>query len=26
MCLTENDNVAYKPFHNQLSKAAFADF
>ncbi|GGB78090.1 IS4 family transposase [Shewanella inventionis] len=26
MCLTENDNVAYKPFHNQLRKAAFADF
>ena len=26
MCLTENDNVAYKAFHNQLRKAAFFDF
>lgn len=26
MCLTESDNVAYKPFHNQLRKAAFPHF
>jgi hypothetical protein len=26
MCLTEKDNVAYKPFHNQLHKAAFPHF
>ncbi|PSU35479.1 IS4 family transposase [Photobacterium lutimaris] len=26
MCLSENDNVAYKPFHNQLRKETFADF
>ena len=26
MCLTENDNVAYKPFHNQLRKEAFPHF
>lgn len=26
MCLSEKQNVAYKPFHNQLRKPAFADF
>ncbi|QDF68589.1 IS4 family transposase [Shewanella sp. SNU WT4] len=26
MCLTEMDNVAYKPFHNQLRKEAFPLF
>lgn len=26
MCLTENENVAYKPFHNQLRKSAFPLF
>lgn len=26
MCLTEQQNVAYKPFHNQLRKQAFPDF
>jgi hypothetical protein len=26
MCLTEKDNVAYKPFHNQLRKEAFPHF
>ncbi len=26
MCLSEKHTVAYKPFHNQLRKSAFADF
>ena len=26
ICLTENDNVAYKPFNNQLRKEAFPHF
>ncbi|MBV7264535.1 IS4 family transposase [Photobacterium sp. WH77] len=26
MCLSEKQNVAYKPFHNQLRKDSFADF
>ena len=26
MCLTENDNVAYKPFNKQLRKEAFPHF
>jgi hypothetical protein len=26
MCLTEKNNVAYKPFHNQLRKEAFPHF
>lgn len=26
MALSDNDNVAYKPFHNQLRKIGFADF